>query len=136
MDVSLFLLENFKVLTKDIISPVNFNLFWEGPFWLLIIAFLYNSLCILIWVVPNKTWSYSARNKPIIIVSTISRQYKQTFNPIPNLWANIPIEDFVILCLLLFFLTVAFFTAEIKEKKKKKGRVQTEVIPDSKPCFH
>ena len=49
-------------------------------------------------------------------MSTISRQYKQTFNPIPNLWANIPIEGFVSLC----FFVILFGGCLLYRRNKRK----------------
>ena len=58
------------------------------------------------------------------IVSIAIMQYKQSFYPTSDLseqTCKLGFFFLIILCFLLFFVTVAFFTAE---KKGGKGRVQ------------
>ena len=57
---------------------------------------------------------------PIVIVSTMGRQYKQTFNPISNLWAIFKILKLRFPNYIVLFVII-LFTADTKEKKKKIG---------------
>ena len=54
---------------------------------------------------------------PIVIVSTMGRQYKQTFNPISNLWAIFKILKLRFPNYIVVFVII-LFTADTKEKKK------------------
>ena len=87
----------------------------------LLSLFFYNSFCILIsvWVFSNKSWFYSACNMPIVIVSTMGRQYRQTFNPISNLWAISKILKLRFPHYIVLFV-ITLFTADTKEKKKNR----------------
>ena len=73
------------------------------------------------WVFSNKRWCYSACKMPIVMVSTMGRQYKKTFNPISNLWAIFKILKLRFPHYIVLF--VVLFTADTKEKKKKKWDV-------------
>ena len=114
-------IENSKVLTKDIISPVKLQFVLRRSIWFFYRFFFYNSFCILIsvWVFSNKSWFYSACNMPIVIVSTMGRQYRQTFNPISNLWAISKILKLRFPHYIVLFV-ITLFTADTKEKKKNR----------------
>ena len=120
-------IENLKVLTKDIISPVKLQFVLRGRIWLFYRFFftIYIPFAFLsqFWVFSNKRWCYSACKMPIVMVITIGRQYKKSFNPISNLWAIFKISKLrflIILCFLLFFLP----QTQKKINKKKMGRAQ------------
>ena len=53
---------------------------------------------------------------PIVIVSTMGRQYKQTFNPISNLWAIFKILKLRFPNYIVVFVII-LLTADTKEKK-------------------
>ena len=112
-------IENFKVLTKDIMSPVKLQFVLRRSIWFFY-RFFYNSFCILIsvWVFSNKSWFYSACNMPIVIVSTMGRQYRQTFNPVSNLWAISKILKLRFPHYIVLFV-ITLFTADTKEKKNR-----------------
>ena len=75
------------------------------------------------WVFSNKRWCYSACKMPIVMVSTMGRQYKKTFNPISNSWPIFKISKLRFPHYIVLF--VVLFTADTKEKlKKKMGRAQ------------
>ena len=118
-------IENLKVLTKDIISPVKLQFVLRGRIWLFYRFFftIYIPFAFLsqFWVFSNKRWCYSACKIPIVMVSTMGRQYKKTFNPISNLWAIFKILKLRFPHYIVLF--VVLFTADT-HTKKKMGRAQ------------
>ena len=104
-------------------SPVSF-IFWRGHFGDLLLFFL--SLVVILfaflWFVSIKlfgTYIYIYMSETIVSIAIM--QYKQSFYPICDLskqTCKLGFFFLIILCFLLFFVTVAFFTAE---KKGGKG---------------
>ena len=113
---------------------------FEKEHLVLLSLFFYNSFCILIsvWVFSNKSWFYSACNMPIVIVSTMGRQCRQTFNPISNLWAISKILKLRFPHYILLFV-ITLFTADTKEKKNRdvpnKKLFQIHSCVFTKPCL-
>ena len=73
-DIQFFSFENRKVVTKDIMSPVNF-IFLRGS--ILVIHYFYYTQ--LVQFVSSK---FFGSNMPIATASKMVREYKQTFSPI------------------------------------------------------
>ena len=104
-------------------SPVSF-IFWRGHFGDLLLFFL--SLVIILfaflWFVSIKlfgTYIYIYMSETIVSIAIM--QYKQSFYPICDLskqTCKLGFFFLIILCFLLFFVTVAFFTAEKKGEGK------------------
>ena len=110
-------------------SPVKLQLVLKGSIWLFyrfcFFLFFFVFCFLFFWQLflhsylslsfSNKSWCYSACKMPLVIVSTMGRQYKQTFNPISNLWAIFKILKLRFPHYILLF--VVLFTADTKEKK-------------------